>query len=100
MLDEVVYEGFGPKGAAMIVEAATDNKLRTTSEVKQVFERNGATLGTPGAVSYQFTTKGVIHVQKANFSTDEIFLTAADAGAEDIEDQGDEVAIYTKPDEL
>ncbi len=99
-LEEVVYEGFGPGGSAIIVEAATDNKLRTTSEVKQVFEKNGATLGTPGAVSYQFNTKGVIRIQKENRSTDEIFLSAADAGAEDIEEQGDEVAIYTKPDEL
>lgn len=103
-LEESVYEGFGPQGVAVIVEAATDNKQRTTPEIKSVFEKNGGTLATPGAVSYQFEQKGLITVKKgtppAGRSLDDIFLISADAGAEDIEEAGDEVLIYTKPDQI
>lgn len=98
-LYEVIYEGFAPGGIALIVEATTDNKLRTNSEVKNVIEKSGGTLGVPGSVSYQFQTKGLVNVKK-NKDLDEIFLIAADAGAEDIEEAGDEVLIYTKPEEL
>lgn len=98
-LQEVVYEGFAPGGVALIVEAATDNKLRTNSEVKNIIEKNGGTLGVPGSVSYQFQTKGLINVKKDR-DLDEIFMIAADAGAEDIEEVADEVIIYTKPEEL
>lgn len=99
-LKSVVYEAFGPGGISLIIEAATDNKLRTTSDVKNVLEKNGATFGTPGSVSYQFITKGLIIVKKNDKTVDEIFLKAADAGAEDVEEVGDEVFIYTKSDEL
>ncbi len=98
--EEVVYEGFGPGGIAIIVEAATDNKKRTTPEVKSIFEKHGGTLGAQGSVVYQFQRKGLITVKKQNHTTDDIFLLAADAGAEDIENVGEEVLIYTKPDEL
>lgn len=98
-LQEVVYEGFAPGGVALIIEAATDNKLRTNSEIKNIIEKNGGTLGVPGSVSYQFQTKGLISVKKDR-ETDEIFMIAADAGAEDIEEAGDEVFIYAKPEEL
>lgn len=99
-LEEVVYEGFAPGGASVIVEAATDNKLRTTSEVKNVFDKSGGTLATPGAVSYQFAQKGLITVRKDGKTLDDIFLLAADKGAEDVEEAGGEVLVYTKPDEL
>lgn len=99
-LQEVIYEGFGPSHIAVIAEAATDNKLRTSAEVKNIFEKHGGTLGNPGAVSYQFETTGLISVKKNGKTSDEIFLTAADAGAEDIEEAGDEVLIYTKPQDL
>lgn len=99
-IQEVVYEGFGPGGIALIIEATTDNKLRTTSEVKNTLEKNGGTMATPGAVSYQFETKGLINVKKDNKTEDEIFLIAADSGAEDIEEAGSEFLIYTKPDKL
>lgn len=98
-LYEVVYEGFAPGGVALIIEATTNNKLRTNSEVKNIIEKSGGTLGVPGSVSYQFQTKGLINVKK-NKDLDEIFMIAADAGAEDIEEAGDEVLIYTKPEEL
>jgi YebC/PmpR family DNA-binding regulatory protein len=97
VLEEAVYEGFGPGGTAIIVEATTDKKLRTTSEIKNLFEKNGATLGTPGSVSYQFQTKGLITVVKNQASFDDIFEAAVEAGADDIEDAGEEVNIYTDP---
>lgn len=99
-LDEVVYEGFGPGKISVVVEATTDNKQRTASEIKNVFDKSGATLATPGAVSYQFEQKGVITVKRGDKSVDEIFLIAADAGAEDIEDAGEDVLVYTKPEDL
>lgn len=99
-LVEAVYEGFGPGGVAVIVEAATDNKQRTSSEIKNIFEKSGGHLGIPGAVSYQFQLKGLITVKKNDKTIDDIFLIAADAGADDVEDALDEVLIYTKPEEL
>lgn len=97
---EVIYEGFGPGGVAVIVEAATDNKQRTTAEVKNLFDKNNASLGVPGAVSYQFQTKGEIVVKKNGKTLENIFLIAADLGAEDVEDLGEEVIVYTKPEDL
>lgn len=106
-LEEVVYEGFGPGGVAVIVEATTDNKQRTTSEIKNLFDKNNANLATPGAVSYQFQTKGEIAVKKnlpagkaGGKTLDDIFLMAADLGAEDVEELGKEVLVYTKPEDL
>lgn len=99
-LEEVVYEGFTPFGASIIVEAVTDNKQRTTSEIKNIFDKNGGTMATPGAVSYQFTQKGLITVKKNGKTLDDIFLMSADFGAEDVEEAGEEVIIYTKPEEL
>jgi YebC/PmpR family DNA-binding regulatory protein len=97
---EVVYEGFGPGGFSVIVEAVTDNKQRTTPEIKSMFEKNGGTIGSPGSVSYQFEQKGQVTVTKNGKSADDIFLIAADSGAEDIEEVGDEVLIYTRPEDL
>jgi YebC/PmpR family DNA-binding regulatory protein len=99
-MDEAVYEGFAPGGVSVIVETATDNNQRTVSEVKSTFDKNGGSLGVPGAVSYQFEQKGLIMVQKNNKSLDDLFLIAAEAGAEDVEDAEEEVAIYTKPEAL
>lgn len=99
-MEEAVYEGFGPGGIAVIVEAATDNKNRTSSEVANIFNKNGGNMGQPGSVSYQFKQLGQIIVKKGQKSTDDIFLDAADSGAEDIEDQDEEVAIYTNPTDL
>lgn len=98
---EVVYEGFGPSGVSVIVEAITDNKQRTTPEIKTLFDKSGGTLGVQGSVSYQFVQKGQITVSKNGKSLDEIFLLAADDGAEDVEDGGEaEVHIYTLADGL
>jgi YebC/PmpR family DNA-binding regulatory protein len=97
---DVVYEGFGPGGFSVIVEAITDNKQRTTPEIKTIFDKSGGTLGVPGSVNYQFSQKGQIVVGKDGKSLDEIFLIAADLGADDVEEEEDNVIIYTSPEEL
>ncbi len=99
VMDEVVYEGFGPGGVAVIVEGATDNKNRTTSEVANVFNKNGGSMGQIGSVSYMFKPLGQIIIEKTK-SLDEVFLFAAESGAEDVEESEDEFFIYTKPQEL
>lgn len=101
-VEEVVYEGFGPGGFSIIVEAITDKKQRTTPEVKNLFEKSGGSMGVPGSVSYQFTKTGeVIVIKKApTDSIDEIFLIAAEVGAEDVEDSGEEAIVYTKPEDV
>ncbi len=99
-MSEVVYEGFGPGGFSVIAEAITDNKQRTTPEIKSTFDKNGGTLGVVGSVSYQFEKKGQIVVKKGSMSFDEIFLVGVEAGADDVEDsvEGDEIVIYTSSD--
>jgi len=99
-MSEVVYEGFGPGGVSVIVEAITDNKQRTTPEIKSIFDKNGGTLGVPGSVSYQFELKGLLTVNKNGKSLDDIFLLAAEHGAEDVEDGEDECYVYTSSQEL
>lgn len=94
-VSEVVYEGFGPGGFSVIVEAVTDNKQRTTPVVKSAFEKNGGTIGNPGSVAYQFEQKGQVTVAKNSHTLDDIYLIAADSGAEDVEDAGEEVFVYT-----
>ena len=99
-LEEAIYEGFGPGGFSVVVEAFTDNKLRTVSEVKNVFNKNGGSMGAQGSVMYQFEKKGVITIAKNGKSLDDIFLIAADSGVDDIEDAGSEVFLYTKPEDV
>lgn len=98
-LEEVQYEGYGPAGIAVVAEAVTDNRNRTTSEIKNVLERAGGTLGGPNSVSWMFEKNGLIIV-KSPKSFDEVFLEAADAGAEDVQGAGDSYEVYTKPEEL
>jgi len=99
-LQEAAYEGFGPGGVAVIVECVTDNKLRTQGDITNVFNKNGGTLGQQGSVSYLFKPVGMITVKKDEKSADDIMLTAADAGADDVEDAGDEAIVYTNPSDL
>ena len=83
--EEVVYEGYGPNGVAVIVEASTDNRNRTAADVRHVFDRAGGNLGTTGCVSYMFNKKGVIVIDKTTTdkSEDDLMMLALDAGAED-----------------
>lgn len=99
-VDEAVYEGFGPQGISIIVETVTDNKNRTIGEVKNTFEKNGGTIGQPGSVSYQFKQVGQIIIDKNNKTIDDIFLEAADAGAQEVEEINGEVFIYTLPNDV
>jgi YebC/PmpR family DNA-binding regulatory protein len=99
-IEEIIYEGFGPNGISIIVETLTDNKQRTIAEVKNALDKNGGNMGVSGSVLYLFEKKGLILVEKGGKSLDDIFLVAADQGAEDVEDAEDEVIIYTMPDKL
>jgi len=99
-LSEIIYEGFAPAGVSVMVEAVTDNSQRTTSEVKNIFNKAGGSFGKPGSVAYQFSQMGRVTVKKDGKSIDDIFLLAADSGAEDIEEDGEEVVILTPADKL
>ncbi len=94
-LHEVTYEGFAPGGVSVMVEAFTDNPMRTTAEIKNIFNKAGASFGQPGSVSYQFKHVGEIIIKKGGKSYDDIFAIAVESGAEDLEDAGEEIFIYT-----
>ena len=98
--EEVNYEGYAPNGVAVFVETLTDNRNRTGSEVKNVFTRNGGSLAEPGAVSWQFERKGVVILPKASADEDDLMLAVLEAGAEDVEDQGDTWQVTTPATEL
>ena len=99
-LEEVVYEGYGPAGVAIIIEAVTDNRNRTTAEVKGVLERAGGSLGGPGSVAWMFSKEGVVTIAQNSKSADEVISAAADAGAEDVAEVADGFEVYTKPEEV
>lgn len=96
----VTYEGYGPSGIAIIVEALTDNKNRTASNVRNAFTKGNGNVGTPGCVSFMFDKKGQIIIDKEeiNMDADELMLIALDAGAEDFADEEDSYSIVTDPD--
>jgi YebC/PmpR family DNA-binding regulatory protein len=98
--ENVTYEGYATNGVAVYVEVLTDNRNRAGSEIKNVFTRNGGSLAEPGAVAWQFERKGVITVAKDQGSEDDIMLAALEAGADDVEDQGDTWQITTPPADL
>ena len=94
-MSEVIYEGFAPGGICVIIEAATDNTLRTTSEIKSIFNKEGGSFGQPGSVAYQFEQKGRIVIDKNGKTMDELFEIAVESGAEDIEDVQNKAIIAT-----
>jgi len=99
--EEVVYEGYGPEGVAIIVECLTDNRNRTTSEVRHIFTKHGGNLGSSGCVSFLFEEKGVITVPKDSISEEELFEKAIEAGAEDIvSDDEQYYEVRTEPKDL
>ena len=97
--EEITYEGYGPNGVAVIVEASTDNKNRTAADVRHVFDKAGGNLGTTGCVSYMFNKKGVIIIEKAstNMDEEELMMLALEAGAEDFEASEEIYEITTSP---
>ena len=99
-LVEMVLEGYGPGGAAILVQALSDNRNRTIQEVRSIFSRHGGSLGESGCVAWLFESQGLIIVKTDGLDGDELALQAIDAGAEDVKVENDYVEIYTKPDEL
>lgn len=98
-MEEITYEGFGPAGVNIIVQTATDNKNRTAQEIKNTFDRGGGTLGGPGAVSFNFESKGFLLVKK-NSDPESQILSLIDAGVEDVNETEDGIEVYTAPDKL
>ena len=98
--ERVVYEGYGPNGTAIIVEALTDNKNRTASNVRSAFTKGNGNIGTPGCVSFMFDKKGQILIDREEFEmdADELMMLALDAGAEDCAEEEDSFEILTDPD--
>ena len=96
--EEIVYEGYGPGGVAILVEAATDNRNRTAAEVRSVFSKAGGQLAGSGAVAWQFEPRGLITVISGD--PDEVALAAIDAGAADVDTEADPLEIYTEPADL
>ena len=98
----VSYEGYGPGGIAIIVDALTDNKNRTAANVRSAFTKGSGSIGTPGCVSYSFDKKGQIIIDKeeCDMDADDLMIIALDAGAEDFSDEEDSFEIITDPDEF
>ena len=98
----VSYEGYGPSGIAIIVDALTDNKNRTAANVRSAFTKGSGNVGTPGCVSFMFDKKGQIIIDKeeCELDADELMMTALDAGAEDFSEEEDSYEILTDPDEF
>jgi YebC/PmpR family DNA-binding regulatory protein len=97
-LEEVIYEGYGPAGTAIIVEALTDNKNRTAGEIRHIFDRNGGSLGAAGSVTWMFDKVGVIVVEKTDSVNEEdLMMVAIEAGAEDFSADEEEFEIITDP---
>ena len=98
--ESIMYEGYGPEGVAVIVEALTDNRNRTAADVRHLFSKHGGNLGTDGSVSWQFDRRGVVVVPADGVDEDELFLAAADGGADDIEEDGTVFQITSAPEQL
>jgi YebC/PmpR family DNA-binding regulatory protein len=95
-IESVLYEGYGPGGVALLVEAFTDNRNRTSADVRHAFSKHGGNLGEPGSVAYQFEKKGTIVIDGTRYSEDELML-AVDAGAEDIVTDEEVFEVITEP---
>ncbi|MBA7467955.1 putative transcriptional regulatory protein [subsurface metagenome] len=99
-LVEMVLEGYGPSGVAILVQALSDNRNRTLQDVRNIFSRSGGSLGESGCVAWLFDSKGLITVETNDLDAEELALQAIDAGAEDVKVENNYVEIYTKPEEL
>lgn len=94
----IMYEGYGPNGVALLIECLTDNKNRAAADVRLAVTRNGGTMADPGSVSYQFSRKGVIIVEKSEANTEDSILEAVlEVGVEDIQARGDQFVLTTEP---
>lgn len=98
--EEIVYEGYGPGGVAIVVEAATDNRNRTAADVRSMFSKAGGQLAGQGSVAWQFEQRGLISVERDAGDPDDIALAAIDAGATDVDTEADPIEISTEPTDL
>ncbi len=100
-IEEVIYEGYGPHGVAIIVEAATDNRNRTAAEIRNLFSKSGGSLGEAGCVAWMFDKKGLIEISAEKIANeDELMMMALEAGAEDLKKEEDVFQILTEPSKL
>lgn len=99
-LEEAVYEGYGPSGVALLIEVVTDNKMRTAADIRSILDKSGGHLAGVGSVAYNFKSVGAISVNIAGKDSDELFLLAADSGAEDIESHEGESTVFCKSEDL
>ncbi len=99
-LEEITYEGYGVGGAAIMVEAMTDNRNRAAADVRSLFTRHGGSLGESGCVSWLFDSRGVITLETGKQDPDDLALMAIDAGAEDVQIEDGSVEVYTEPADL
>jgi YebC/PmpR family DNA-binding regulatory protein len=97
VFEEVVYEGYGPGGTAVLVAGLTDNRNRTVGEVRHAFSKAGANLGAPGCVAHLFEKKGLIAFERQGVDGDALLEAALEAGADDVRDEGDPVVVVTAP---
>jgi len=100
VIEEIVYEGYGPGGVALMMEVATDNRNRTVSELRHLLSKNGGNLANSGAVAWMFDAKGVLQVATEGVDEDELMLTVLEAGAEDMSNEGDYFEVITAPTDL
>ncbi len=98
--EEIVYEGYGPSGVAVLVNCMTDNRNRTVSEVRYAFSKSGGNMGETGCVAFMFDKKGVIWVDKATIAEDKLLELALEAGAEDVVEEDDAFKVITEPGDL
>jgi YebC/PmpR family DNA-binding regulatory protein len=96
----ITYEGYGPNGVAVLIECLTDNRNRAASEVRIAMTRNGGNMADPGSVSYLFTRKGVVTLEKNGLSEDDVLTAVLDAGAEDVVDLGESFEVISEPTDL
>jgi YebC/PmpR family DNA-binding regulatory protein len=99
-LDEVMYEGYGPGGTALLVQVLTDNRNRAASEIRHIFTRGGGNMASSNAVAWMFEKKGVVSLEADGKDPDELALELIDAGADDVKVDGNDVEAYTAPEQL
>ena len=99
-IDEVLYEGYGPGGVAILIEAATDNRNRTVAEVRHLLSKGGGAMGESGCVSWMFAQKGIFAFSKAKYSEDQLMEVGLEHGVEEINDEGDIWEVYCAPEDF
>ncbi len=98
--DDSIYEGYGPGGAAILVNSLTDNKNRTVAEIRHIFSRHGGSMGESGCVAWMFTKQGLINVEKNGVDEERLMEVSIEAGADDVRDEDDCFEIITKPEDF